>query len=129
MVVVGSMGHTLKHMLGFLGSKNVDEINSKSREMMEVAAGSGGRSSENAGNGPILTMVMDDMGESLYRIENPRDLSEMVQNSEKVQSFILKMFQKAYVGVDENGTEAVAITQLDYVLLSATYRLKIVKLD
>ncbi|KAF7140774.1 hypothetical protein RHSIM_Rhsim06G0045100 [Rhododendron simsii] len=57
MVVAGSTGHTLKHMLGFLGSKNVDEINSKSRKMMAVAAGGGGRSSEIIGNGPILTMV------------------------------------------------------------------------
>ncbi|KAG5543387.1 hypothetical protein RHGRI_016202 [Rhododendron griersonianum] len=57
MVVAGSTGHTLKHMLGFLGSKNVDEINSKSRKMMAVAAGGCGRSSEIVGNGPILTMV------------------------------------------------------------------------
>ncbi|KAI8549829.1 hypothetical protein RHMOL_Rhmol06G0055800 [Rhododendron molle] len=32
------------------------------------------------------------------------------------------MFQEAHIGIDENGTEAVAITQFDYVLLSATYR-------
>ncbi|XP_058217242.1 serpin-Z10-like [Rhododendron vialii] len=57
MVVAGSTGHTLKHMLGFLGSKNIHEINSKSRKMMAVAAGGGGRSSENIGNGPILIMV------------------------------------------------------------------------
>ncbi|KAI8549834.1 hypothetical protein RHMOL_Rhmol06G0056200 [Rhododendron molle] len=53
----GSTGHTLKHMLGFIGSKNNDEINSKSRKMMAVAAGGGVRSSENVGNGQILTMV------------------------------------------------------------------------
>ncbi|XP_058217244.1 serpin-ZX-like [Rhododendron vialii] len=57
MVVAGSTDHTLKHMLGFLGSKNVDEINSKSRKMMAVATGGGGKSSEIVGNGPILTMV------------------------------------------------------------------------
>ncbi|KAG5543389.1 hypothetical protein RHGRI_016204 [Rhododendron griersonianum] len=49
MVVAGSTGSTLKRMLGFLGSKNVDEIHSKSRKMMAMAA--------NGGNGPILNMV------------------------------------------------------------------------
>ncbi|KAF7140904.1 hypothetical protein RHSIM_Rhsim06G0044700 [Rhododendron simsii] len=57
MVVAGSTGHTLKHMLDFLGSKNIREINSKSRKMMAVAASGGGRSSENVSNGPILTMI------------------------------------------------------------------------
>ncbi|KAI8538073.1 hypothetical protein RHMOL_Rhmol09G0073200 [Rhododendron molle] len=57
MVVAGSTGGTLKRMLGFLGSKNVDDINSKSRNMMAVAAGCDGRSSENVENGPILTIV------------------------------------------------------------------------
>ncbi|KAG5543394.1 hypothetical protein RHGRI_016209 [Rhododendron griersonianum] len=56
-----------------------------------------------------VSKVMDDMGESLSIIKNPRDLSEMVQNSEDVPFFILNMFQKAYIEVDENGTEAAAI--------------------
>ncbi|KAF7141173.1 hypothetical protein RHSIM_Rhsim06G0045400 [Rhododendron simsii] len=56
-----------------------------------------------------VSEVMDDMGESLSIIKNPRDLSKMVQNSEDVPFFILNMFQKAYIEVDENGTEAAAI--------------------
>ncbi|KAF7141377.1 hypothetical protein RHSIM_Rhsim06G0043200 [Rhododendron simsii] len=322
MVVAGSIGHTLKHMLGFLGSKNVEEINSKSRKMMAVVAGGDGRSPEKVGNGLILTMVngawadrrfplvskhkeevlkgifnceassvdfqtkadqvvdeinswastasrglikeilqhgsvdpeivlilvnglyfkglwdndykfdamrtekrkfylhdgstvlvpymtskkkyyygsfdgfkvleipyrscqpnnfsmyfflpnerdglqnligklnsdsrflsqeyfkyltevkldefwipkfkfsfdfnvlevMDDMGVSFSRIENPRDLSEMVHNTEDAESFSLKMFQKAYIEVDEKGTEAAAITQFDFVLFSNLYQ-------
>ncbi|KAI8549842.1 hypothetical protein RHMOL_Rhmol06G0056600 [Rhododendron molle] len=59
-----------------------------------------------------VSEVMDDMGESLSIIKNPRDLSEMVQNSENVPFFILNMFQKAYIEVDENGTEAAAITRM-----------------
>ncbi|KAF7140055.1 hypothetical protein RHSIM_Rhsim06G0045500 [Rhododendron simsii] len=54
--------------------------------------------------------VMDDMGEPLSIIKNPRDLSEMVHNSEVVPFFILKMFQKAFIEVDEKGTKAVATT-------------------
>ncbi|KAF7141762.1 hypothetical protein RHSIM_Rhsim06G0043300 [Rhododendron simsii] len=49
MLVAGSKGSTLKCMLGFLRSKNIDEIHSKSRKMMEMAA--------NGGDGPILNMV------------------------------------------------------------------------
>lgn len=56
-----------------------------------------------------VSKVMDDMGESLSTIKNPRDLSEMVQNSEDVPFFILNMFQKAYIEVHEDGTEAAAI--------------------
>ncbi|KAF7140370.1 hypothetical protein RHSIM_Rhsim06G0045200 [Rhododendron simsii] len=56
--------------------------------------------------------VMDDMGESLSIIKNPRDLSEMVHNSEDVPFFTLNMLQKAYIAVDENGTEASAYAQL-----------------
>ncbi|KAG5543392.1 hypothetical protein RHGRI_016207 [Rhododendron griersonianum] len=284
MVAAGSTGHTLKHMLGFLGSKNVDKINSKSMKMMAVVAGGGGRSSKIIGNGLILTMadqvvdeinswantasrglikeilqhgsvdpetalilanglyfkglwdfdyefdarrtekrkfylqdgstvlvpfmttiskdyyyrssskdyyygsfddfkvlkipyqscqpnnfsmyfflpeerdglqnlirklnsdsrflsqeyfelteetleelwipkfkfsfdfnvleVMDDMGVSFSSIGNPRDLSEMVHNTNDVEPFLLKMFQKAYIEVDEKGTEAAAITHI-----------------
>ncbi|KAH7851441.1 hypothetical protein Vadar_011623 [Vaccinium darrowii] len=60
MLAAGSSGKTLKQMLGFLGLKNVDEINSKSRQIMAVAAAGGsggGGASENASDGPILTMV------------------------------------------------------------------------
>ncbi|KAH7849744.1 hypothetical protein Vadar_022360 [Vaccinium darrowii] len=58
MVAAGTTGHTLKNILDFLGSKNIDEINSKSRKMMAVAAGCGdGGSFENVGDGPILTVV------------------------------------------------------------------------
>ncbi|KAH7849972.1 hypothetical protein Vadar_025789 [Vaccinium darrowii] len=54
--------------------------------------------------------VMNDMGKSLSFIENPRDLSEMMHIPSDVPSFILKLFQKAYIEVDEKGTEAAAIT-------------------
>ncbi|XP_058221006.1 serpin-ZX-like [Rhododendron vialii] len=59
--------------------------------------------------------IMDDIGESSSIIKNPRDLSEMVHNSEDVPFFILKMFQKAYIEVDERGTKAVATTLLSLV--------------
>ncbi|KAH7848780.1 hypothetical protein Vadar_007718 [Vaccinium darrowii] len=55
MVTAGSTGHTLEHMLGLLGSKNVDEVNAKSRKMMAVTKGGG--SSKDVNDGPILTMV------------------------------------------------------------------------
>ncbi|KAH7848530.1 hypothetical protein Vadar_003996 [Vaccinium darrowii] len=57
MLATGSTGHTLERILGFLGSKTVEEINSKSRKMVEVATGGGGGSTKKTGNGPILTMV------------------------------------------------------------------------
>ncbi|KAH7849303.1 hypothetical protein Vadar_015986 [Vaccinium darrowii] len=59
-----------------------------------------------------VSKVMHDMGESSSFIENPRDLSEMLQNCENVPFLNTKMFQKAYIEVDEKGTEAVAITVL-----------------
>ncbi|KAH7851632.1 hypothetical protein Vadar_014528 [Vaccinium darrowii] len=59
-----------------------------------------------------VSKVMDDMGESLSLIKNPSDLSEMIHNYENVPFFILNMFQKVYIEVDEKGTEAVAITRL-----------------
>ncbi|KAH7862876.1 hypothetical protein Vadar_010535 [Vaccinium darrowii] len=59
-----------------------------------------------------VSEVMDDMGESLSLIKNPSDLSEMIHNSENVPFFISNMFQKAYIEVDEKGTEVVAITRL-----------------
>ncbi|KAF7131798.1 hypothetical protein RHSIM_Rhsim09G0017400 [Rhododendron simsii] len=39
MVATGSRGCTLEKMLGFLGSKNIDEINSESLEMMALTTG------------------------------------------------------------------------------------------
>jgi len=59
-----------------------------------------------------VSKVMDDMGESLSIIKNPRDLSKMVHNSEDVPFFILNMFQKAYIEIDEKGTKAAAITNM-----------------
>ncbi|KAH7849027.1 hypothetical protein Vadar_011931 [Vaccinium darrowii] len=57
MLAAGSTGHTLERMLGFLGSKDVKEINSKSRKMMAVTRGGGGGSTKNTDDGLILTMV------------------------------------------------------------------------
>ncbi|KAH7848743.1 hypothetical protein Vadar_007099 [Vaccinium darrowii] len=59
-----------------------------------------------------VSKVMHDMGESSSFIENPRDLSAMLQNCENVPFFNTNMFQKAYIEVDEKGTEAVAITTM-----------------
>ncbi|KAI8546138.1 hypothetical protein RHMOL_Rhmol07G0093600 [Rhododendron molle] len=50
MVAAGSKGGSLEYMLRILGSKNIDEINFKSSEMMAVAAGGG--SSNEAKDGP-----------------------------------------------------------------------------
>ncbi|KAF7137984.1 hypothetical protein RHSIM_Rhsim07G0099900 [Rhododendron simsii] len=55
MVVAGSKGCSLQYMLDFLGSKNIDEINFRSSEMMAVAAGGG--SPNNAENGLTVVMV------------------------------------------------------------------------
>ncbi|KAH7850107.1 hypothetical protein Vadar_028073 [Vaccinium darrowii] len=48
-----------------------------------------------------VSKVMNNMGESLLFIENPRDLSEIMRNSEDVPFFIPQMDQKAYIEVDE----------------------------
>ncbi|XP_058217248.1 serpin-ZX-like [Rhododendron vialii] len=48
-----------------------------------------------------VSKVMDDMRKSLSIIV--RDLSEMVQNSGDVPFFLLNIFQKAYIKIDENG--------------------------
>ncbi|KAE9457116.1 hypothetical protein C3L33_10985, partial [Rhododendron williamsianum] len=157
---LGSTGHTLKHMLGFLRSKNIDEINSKSRKMMAVAASGGVRSSENVGNGPILTMVNGAWVDrrfplvSKYKEEVLKDgLQNLIEKlnsdsgflsqeyfdltEEKLDEFWIPKFKfsfdfnilevdfnvlevmddmgKAYIEVDEKGTEAVAITQFHCV--------------
>ncbi|KAF7139074.1 hypothetical protein RHSIM_Rhsim07G0078800 [Rhododendron simsii] len=62
MVAAGSKGGGLDYMLRILGSKNIDEINFKSSEMMAVAAGvipvaKGGGPSNNAEDGPTVAMV------------------------------------------------------------------------
>ncbi|KAH7848571.1 hypothetical protein Vadar_004605 [Vaccinium darrowii] len=62
--------------------------------------------------------VVEDMGESLSFIGNLRDLSEMMHNSGNAQFSILKMFQKAYIEVDEKGTKAAAITGTTLMLSS-----------
>ncbi|KAF7131891.1 hypothetical protein RHSIM_Rhsim09G0058000 [Rhododendron simsii] len=59
-----------------------------------------------------VSKVMEDMGESLSIIANPRDLSEMVHNFEDVPFFILNLSQKAYIEIDEKGTEAAAVTKM-----------------
>ncbi|KAH7849234.1 hypothetical protein Vadar_014989 [Vaccinium darrowii] len=56
MLVAGLKGRTLEYMLGFLGSKNIKQINSKSSKMMAVAADVGTANDGDDG-GPILVMV------------------------------------------------------------------------
>ncbi|XP_058221797.1 serpin-Z10-like [Rhododendron vialii] len=55
MVVAGSKGRSLQYMLDFLGSKNIDEINFRSSEMMAVAAVGG--SPNNTENDSTVVMV------------------------------------------------------------------------
>ena len=55
MVAMGLKGPTLDHVLGFWGSKNIDEICSKSSEMVAVVEDCG--SSQKTEDGPILAMV------------------------------------------------------------------------
>ena len=55
MVAVGLKGPTLDHVLGFWGSKNTNEICTKSSEIMAIVADCG--SSQKAEDGPILAMV------------------------------------------------------------------------
>ncbi|XP_058217243.1 serpin-Z10-like [Rhododendron vialii] len=68
--------------------------------------------------------IMDDMGGPFSRILNLRDFSEMVHNTEKVEALKIKMFQKAYIEVDEEGTKIAAITHLHFVNYCAAYRPK-----
>ncbi|KAE9457110.1 hypothetical protein C3L33_10989, partial [Rhododendron williamsianum] len=57
MVAAGLKGSTLEYTLGYLGSENIDAINSKSREMMAVAAAVGSTKDGHDDGGPMLAMV------------------------------------------------------------------------
>ncbi|KAE9450710.1 hypothetical protein C3L33_17395, partial [Rhododendron williamsianum] len=100
MVVAGSTGGTLKRMLGFLGSKNVDVINSKSRKMMAVAAACDGRSSENVDNGPILTIVNGAWVDQLFPLV-PKYKEEILKGIFKCEAGNVDFRTKANQVVDE----------------------------
>ncbi|XP_058217245.1 serpin-ZXA-like [Rhododendron vialii] len=70
----------------------------------------------------VLEVMNSDMGVPFSRILNLRDLSRLIHNTKKVEALILKMFQKAYIEVDEKGTGAAAITHLHFVAYCATSR-------
>ncbi|KAF7115097.1 hypothetical protein RHSIM_RhsimUnG0064600 [Rhododendron simsii] len=55
---------------------------------------------------------MEDMGEPLTFLENPKDWSDMMHIPEGVPFMTTKMIQKACIEVDEKGTEAAAVTVL-----------------
>ncbi|KAG5543382.1 hypothetical protein RHGRI_016197 [Rhododendron griersonianum] len=57
MVAAGLKGSALEYTLGYLGSENIDAINSKSREMMAVAAAVGSTKDGHDDGGPMLAMV------------------------------------------------------------------------
>ncbi|KAG5539427.1 hypothetical protein RHGRI_019835 [Rhododendron griersonianum] len=57
-----------------------------------------------------VSSVMSDMGEPLMFLHNPKDWSDMMHIPEDVPIMIPNMIQKAYIEVDEKGTEAAAIT-------------------
>ncbi|GFY86896.1 hypothetical protein Acr_05g0005350 [Actinidia rufa] len=69
MVAVGLKGPTLDHVLGFLGSKKINEIWSKSSEMMAIVADCG--SSQKAEDGPILAMVNGVWVDQKYPLKDP----------------------------------------------------------
>ncbi|KAI8546143.1 hypothetical protein RHMOL_Rhmol07G0094100 [Rhododendron molle] len=54
---------------------------------------------------------MRDMGTSSSFLTNPKDLSEMMHVPEDVHEFVPNMIQKAFIEIDEKGTEAAAVTE------------------
>ncbi|XP_058224126.1 serpin-ZX-like [Rhododendron vialii] len=54
---------------------------------------------------------MRDMGTPFSFLTNPKELSEMMHVPEDVNDFVPNMIQKAFIEIDEKGTEAAAITE------------------
>lgn len=57
--------------------------------------------------------AMQDMGTPLSFLTNPKDLSEMMLVPEDVDDFEPRMIQKAFIEIDEEGTEAAAVTEFE----------------
>ncbi|KAG5539431.1 hypothetical protein RHGRI_019839 [Rhododendron griersonianum] len=65
--------------------------------------------------------AMQDMGTQLSFLTDPEDLSDMMHVPEDVDDFEPKMIQKAFIEIDEEGTEAAAITEFEDVVGCSMY--------
>ncbi|KAE9457113.1 hypothetical protein C3L33_10981, partial [Rhododendron williamsianum] len=91
MLVAGLTGDSLKQMLGFLGSKNVDEINSKSRQVMAMLRG---------GDGPVFTMVNGAWADQHFPLV-PKYKEEVLKGIFKCEANNVDFQTKANQVVDE----------------------------
>ncbi|KAI8546144.1 hypothetical protein RHMOL_Rhmol07G0094200 [Rhododendron molle] len=65
--------------------------------------------------------AMQDMGTPLSFLTDPEDLSDMMHVPEDVDVFEPKMIQKAFIEIDEKGTEAAAITEFEDLMGFSMY--------
>ncbi|XP_057504578.1 serpin-ZX-like [Actinidia eriantha] len=107
MVAVGLKGPTLDHVLGFWGSKNINEICSKSSEMMAVVADCG--SSQKTEDGPILAMVNGAWVDRKYPLKD--SYKEMLKTIYHCQSKSVDFATQAIKLRDEINSWAEAATR------------------